>query len=688
MPLQFLPTEAERLGFSLIPVSKIPALKEDVRTLLLFQNLEQAVTSKTESQETGYNKLMSDITDLKQKLNGIPHKPGVYKFLDEDGRVLYVGKAKDLRSRVGQYFGTGDNRVQLPFLMAEAVDLDYVVVTTELESLFLENTLIKEYLPPYNIKLRDDKNYAFIKIDYATQIPQITYARKVEDPAGTSPPEGRKSGLNKYFGPYSSTKKIRQTLDFVRRVFPYCANKEVSKRPCFYYYLHRCPGICIGAITPEAYEAQLKRIALFLSGKTTEVKKQLEKEMQDAAKEHQFEVAARVRDQLNAINVLDERQLTMFPEKVTWDFISVHIEPIAACVNLFKVREGKLIDKESFIFDNVLQYSSIEPEANQATTSRLHSNNTINSLILQSFAEMYYAQATDLPREIYTEYDLQNSGLIAELLRTRSKNKIKLCVPTRGQKLKLINLGKTNAEEFLHKWQRSQANNLSIIHETLEKLKELLNLPTIPRRIECYDISNTQGTNPVGSMVVFKDGQPAKAEYRKFKITGKQSPDDFAMMREMLTRRLSRVHPAKPEDAWPIPELLVIDGGKGQLGIVLEVLKAAKINIPVIGLAKRIEEIFLPHSSEPIVLSHDNPALQMLQRLRDEAHRFGITFHRSLRSKQAVKSALDTIPGIGPKTKKLLKQKIGTVDKIKQTSFDTLTELVGKSKAEIIKKHL
>ncbi len=599
---------------------------------------------------------------LKDKLKDIPHKPGVYKFLGKDAEVLYVGKAKDLRNRVSQYFGTSDVRVQLPFLMAEAVDLDYIVVNSELESLFLENTLIKEYLPPYNIMLRDDKNYAFIKIDYATEIPQITYARKVE--ADTK--------ISEYFGPYSSTKKIRQTLDFVRRVFPYCAHKEVGKRPCFYYYLHRCPGICVGAITMAEYKTQLARIALFLSGKTKEVRKQLQREMKQASTKHQYETAARLRDQLQAISVLDEKQITMFPSNVSWDFVSLFMEPIAACVNVFKVREGRLVDKENFIYENILKI----PETQRS------------QMILQTFTEMYYAQATDLPREVYTQCDLPNPALLGKLLRSRSKRKVKVSKPTRGQKLKLIDLGKINAEEYLRKWQRSQASNLDMVQETLVKLQELLKLPNLPRRIECYDISNIQGTNPVGSMVVFNDGQPAKAEYRKFKITSKQTPDDFAMMREMLSRRLSRVNPAKPEDTWPIPDLLVIDGGKGQLGIAVEALEQMNLKIPVIGLAKRIEEIFRPRNSKPIVLPHDNPTLQLLQRLRDEAHRFGITFHRSLRSKQAIKSALDTIPGIGPKTKKLLKLKIGTVDKIRAVPTQELAKLVGQVKAELIKQHL
>ncbi len=598
---------------------------------------------------------------LKNKLAEIPHQPGVYKFLNSDKEVIYVGKAKDLRNRVMQYFTGHDTRAQLPFLMAEAVDLDFIVVNSELESLFLENTVIKEYLPTYNIKLRDDKNYAFIKIDYTTEIPSIGYARKIETASKT-----------KYFGPYSSTKKIKQTLDFVRKIFPYCANKQIGNRPCFYYYLHRCPGICVGNITLAEYQDQLKRIILFLSGKTSSIKLELRRAMTSAAKKRQFELAGRLRDQLRSIEVLDERQVTMFAQKVSWDFISIYQSSLSACVNLFKVREGKLIDKENFVYDNILHI----PETDRAAA------------IIQTFAENYYASASDLPKEVYVETKIPEQKLLEQLLRKQAGKKVSLHIPTRGQKLKLIQLGKTNAEQYLAKWQRSQATDLDALQKTLQELKQLLNLPTLPRRIEGYDISNIQGTNPVGSMVVTQDGEPAKNQYRKFKITVKNTPDDFAMMEEMLTRRLARENPSNPADKWPTPDLIVIDGGKGQLGVAVEVLQTKKLNIPVIGLAKRIEEIFLPHNPVSIVLPHSSPVLQLLQRLRDEAHRFGITFHRSLRSKSATASQLDTIPGIGPKTKKLLKQKFGTISQIRKTSLTKLTELLGPAKAKLIKHHL
>ncbi len=423
----------------------------------------------------------------------------------------------------------------------------------------------------------------------------------------------------------------------------------------------------------------------------------------------------------------------MFPQKVDWDFVSVFEQVGVAAVNLFKVREGRLIDKENFVFEDgqtrMKTESVVSPPREEGSgevsdTIRPETTTPSNSpswrgritAIIETFLETYYTDATDVPREIYTMVTVSNKSLIQDLLRSRVNRKTKIDQPTRGKKLQLINLGKANAEEYLRKWQRDQASDIDYMNQILEGLHDILKLPTLPRLIECYDISNSQGTNPVGSMVVFKDGQSAKSEYRKFKINVKDTPDDFAMMREMLSRRLTRVDPssviaseAKQSESkneiaspasrlrndkepkteyWPTPDLLVIDGGKGQLGIARDILKEKGLKIPVVGLAKRIEEIFQPGKAEPIILDHSNPILQLLQRLRDEAHRFAITFHRARRSKAATKSALDTIPGIGPKTKKQLKLKFGTVAKIKAASLDELTAVVGKQKADQLKRSL
>lgn len=697
---------------------------------------------------------MTQMSELKQKIVHFPHQPGCYLFKDATGLVLYVGKAKDLRKRVSQYFGQ-DKRPQLPFLIEDARDIDYIVARSELEALFLENTLIKKHSPKYNIKLKDDKNYAFIVIDYGTQIPQIGYARKIEEdrelqvflnPSAawgsgkhqrkiikskvvrskvvTSQskltPQGSRLKANDYFGPYSSVRKIRETLDFVRRIFPYCANTEIGDRPCFYYHLHRCPGICVGAISIEEYQKNLQRIYLFLNGKTREVRQEVQHAMEEASKQTRFELAARLRDQLRALELLDERQIAQFPTKVNYDLISLGIQSGLYCVNLFKVRDGRLTDKENFVYGDPTKLLAHAPEQNIAAYN-------LESAVVQTFAETYYADTTDLPDKIFTQFPLSELSLVGELLAQRKGKHIPIAIPHRGKLLQLVKLGQLNAEECVRKQLESDATDIDKLHEALLKLQKLLSLPELPRRIECYDMSNTQGTNPVGSMVVFIDGKPAKSEYRKFKIRSKDTPDDFAMMRETLARRLARVDSGqvtvnstdsdsnlKPATSnltkWPRPDLIVIDGGKGQLSAAMEAQTQIISNfqfpisnentpdlqpttyqlqpIPMIGLAKRIEEIFLPNNPEPIILSHDELALQILQRLRDEAHRFGITFHRQLRSKQATKSALDTIPGIGPKTKKLLKQKFGSVARIKEVELEELEKLVGKAKAEVIKKNL
>lgn len=698
------------------------------------------------------------MTDLRQQITHFPHKPGCYLFKDAEGVVLYVGKAKDLRKRTSQYFGH-DKRPQLPFLLEDAASIDYIVAHSELEALFLENTLIKKHNPKYNIKLKDDKNYAFIAINYGTQIPQIGYVRKIADDAEftafVNPSASWGSGKHErktlkwssrrgassssadedaprhrkraeYFGPYSSAKKIRETLDFVRRIFPYCANTEVTGRPCFYYHLHRCPGVCIGAISLEDYQHSLHRIALFLNGKTAEIKKELRHSMQQASARKRFELAARLRDQLRALELLDERQIAQFPTKVQYDLISLAQQGQLYCVNLFKVRDGKLTDKENFVYATRV---SVDESANERIITNSYKSNTI-----QRFMEAYYTEATDLPDQVFVQHPLTELSLLESLLRSRRHKKVPITVPHRGKAAQLIKLGETNAHEFLRKQLETDATDADKIHAALQKLQKLLQLEGLPRRIECYDMSNTQGTNPVGSMVVFVDGKPAKSEYRKFKIRSKDTPDDFAMMRETITRRLARVASnelrvtRKNSDdselgtsnsqltTWPKPDLIVIDGGKGQLSAALEaqqsVLSAqytvhsedqdkttpllgtkhyALSTIPMIGLAKRIEEIFLPHNSQPIILSHDDPALQLLQRLRDEAHRFGITFHRSLRSKQATTSALDSIPGIGPHTKKILKQKFGSVANIKQalaTDRNSVEQVIGKAKTDALSRHL
>ncbi len=577
----------------------------------------------------------------------MPHKPGVYIFKAKSGLVLYIGKATDLKNRVTQYFQQdasgkriGDGRLQIPFLMADAVALEHIITDNEWESLVLENSLIKKYRPKYNIKLRDDKNYSFIKIDFETEIPQIYTVRN---------PDSKNA---KYFGPYSSTAKIRETLRLVRKIFPFCANKVVGSRPCFYYYIHRCPGVCIGKVSLEEYKGTMDKISLFLAGNISEVKKDIKNQMSLTVRTKRFERAAELRDQLKALEIINERQKVVFAQKVSWDFISYYSASDKTAINVFSVRGGKLIDKKNFILEDTLEKGGQE--------------------IINAFLPNYYlpdgAIQEDLPKEIF----VQENPDIKFILNKNSKpnqQKIKISKPSRGKKVQLIKLGAENAKDFFENWIKDQASEISRTTLALAELQKVLQLKKIPQRIECFDISNIQGTNSVASMVVVENGRPKKSEYRKFKMKIDGTPNDFAMMQETLTRRF--------KTDWPLPDLLVVDGGKGQLGMAVKVLESYNLKIPVIGLAKRDEEIFVPGKSESIKLPKSHNALQLLQRLRDEAHRFAITFHKSLRSKQAYKSSLDEIPGVGPKTKKLLVKQFGSVAEIKKASHQELEKLVG-----------
>ncbi|GAC1573756.1 MAG: excinuclease ABC subunit UvrC [Candidatus Doudnabacteria bacterium] len=593
--------------------------------------------------------------DLKEKLKNVSHKPGVYLFKGINGEILYVGKAKNLKNRVSQYFHKEhDGRLQIPFLMQDVTDFETIITDNDVECLLLENNLIKKHKPRYNIKLRDDKNYAFIKIDYDCEIPQIYTIRN---------PDSKNA---RYFGPYSSALKVRETLNIVRKVFPYCANKKVSNRPCFYYYLHRCPGICVGKISLEEYDKTIQRIALFLAGNIAEIKKDIRKQMQQAAQKKLFERAGDLRDQMRSLEVVEERQKAIFAEKVNWDFISYLQTADKSTVNVFVIRNGKLIDRKNFILEETQNKSGCD--------------------IIDAFMEKYYLETSDLPKEIFVQELPTDLDMMERVLSGKApKTRIKISKPNKGRKAELITLGIENAKEYFEVWSRDQVTELSRTTLALEELQKVLSLKETPFRIECFDISNIQGTNSVASMVVFENGKPNKSQYRKFKIKIDGEPNDFAMMKEALTRRFHLSH-TSPEDTntqqkWPLPNLLVVDGGKGQLGMAVEVLKNYSLDIP-----KREEEIFWPGKSDPILLPKSDYALQLLQRLRDEAHRFAITFHKKLRSKQAYRSVLDDIRGIGPKKKKLLIKKYGSVANIKKLvspeEISELTSLVGKSVAE------
>jgi excinuclease ABC subunit C len=593
---------------------------------------------------------------LSEKLNDLPQKPGVYVFKDAKGLILYVGKAVKLKSRVTSYFKKdgGDNRgPRIELMISQIVDLDYTVTDNETESLILENNFIKQFKPKYNVDLRDDKNYLFVKVNIKDEIPTIGYDRKPTDKNA------------KYFGPYTAALSVRDTLRLMRRIFPYCANKKIGNKPCFYYHIGKCPGVCFGKISREEYiNGYIKKIMMFLEGRQSEILKELQLKMKGYSNAKMYEKAARIRDQIFAINRVMERQKLVYPKKVDQDVISVFLDGVAS-INLFIIREGKLIQKENFILDNTKQIP-IED-------------------ILQRFMERYYLDTTNIPKEILIPSLINEDELLPVFIGRRFP---KFTVPVKGQRLQLLKLGDENARQYLESTSDKHLLEEARLLSSLKELQRVLELEDLPARIEAYDISNIQGTNPVGSMVVFDFARPKKDAYRKFKINKKQTPDDFAMMREMLERRFKRSEEKDPTKRWPLPNLILIDGGKGQLSSAVSILTQSKLQIPIFGLAKRLEEIFLPNRKDAIMLPPNSPALFLLQRIRDEAHRFAVKYHRHLRSKGSLSSALDQISGIGPAKKKKLLQEFGSAGKIRKASLTDIAAIVGSKDAERIKASL
>lgn len=585
---------------------------------------------------------------LAQKIEDLPQKPGVYIFKDAKGLILYIGKAVKLKNRVSSYLkknaddGRGP-RIQL--MIQQIADLDYAVTDNELESLVLENNFIKQLKPKYNVRLRDDKNYIFLKINLKDQIPTIDYDRKPSDKNA------------RYFGPYTSAMAIKDTLRLVRKIFPFCANSKVSSKPCFYYHIGKCPGVCFGKISPEEYrENYIKKIIKFLEGRQSEILKELQQQMKNYSLDKRYEKAAKIRDQIFALNRVLERQKLVYPAKIDQDVFSIFQDGVSS-VNLFVIREGKLIQKENFILENTKQLPAQE--------------------ILEQFLPKYYLDASNLPKEILLPVKINEQELQPAFANRRSP---KILIPSRGPKEKLIKLGAENAQQYLENTSDKKLLEEARLLSSLKELQRVLDLPQMPGRIEAYDISNIQGSNPVGSMIVFDFARPKKEDYRKFKINKKQTPDDFAMMREMLERRF--------KNDWPKPDLILIDGGKGQLSSAVQILRQSDLTIPIMGLAKRLEEIFLPERKDPIVLPANSVSLFLLQRIRDEAHRFAVKYHRHLRSRGSLASVLDQITGIGPGKKKLLLQKFGSAAKVRQASLTDLAAIVGGKSAEKIKATL
>jgi excinuclease ABC subunit C len=616
---------------------------------------------------------------LEQILKNLPAKPGVYLHKNGQGKVIYVGKAVNLKNRVRSYFHKSAtfSSPKTRRLVEEIADIEFIVAESELEALLLENTLIKKHQPRYNVRLKDDKRYPYIKVHWQDAFPRVTTTRRLLNDGA------------RYFGPYTAAWAAYQTLDLVRKIFPYltCTRDIDGKdeRACLYYHIGRCAAPCIGVVNQAEYRHIIDNLCDFLSGNTEPVVAELRRQMEVASEALDFERAAQLRDQMKGIDQIVEKQKVVNADVVDEDVIAFARANGEACVQVFFIRGGKLVGRDYFV---------LEGTADEA-----------NAEIVTSFLKQFYDQAATIPPEILLPEEVDELMIIRDWLKSKRGADVTLKVPRQGQQKELLEMVAQNAAETLAHLRARWAADESKQTEGLAELQQALDLPEPPLRIECYDISTLQGTNTVGSMVVFIKGVPRKSDYRRFKIQTVQGQDDFASMKEMLRRRFKRmaddgyreqtIEAGKKEDenAWAlIPNLVIIDGGKGQLNAALEVLDEFELRdaVAIIGLAKREEEIFLPDISEPIVLPRNSQALFLIQRIRDEAHRFGLTYHRQLRGKSAVHSGLDEIEGIGPKRRRALLKKFGSLEAIREASIEDLISVPGMTRtaAEKLKETL
>lgn len=617
-----------------------------------------------------------------ERLRATPTRPGVYRMRDANGGVLYVGKAASLRNRLSSYFASPAGlQPKIRTMVRRVEDFDFIVTESEQEAVILECNLIKEHKPHFNARLKDDKSYPFIKIDTSEDFPLVYITRRV-----------RKDDGSRYFGPFASAGSVRRTLALLKKLFPYrSCTKTITgtdPRPCLDYFIHRCVGPCIGAVGKSEYAEIIDQVTLFLEGKTDQVTSSILARMHQASEELEFERAAVLRDQLRAIEKVHEGQKVLHLTSENVDVIASASGLKEAWVEVFFIREGKLIGRDHFIMEGTQ-----DDEPGQ---------------ILTAFVKQFYDATPYVPPRILVEYPLDDVQAIQGWLSTKRQRPVRVHVPQRGEKRRLVKMVSENAAQGLEQLVVRITSDSANMDAAISELQEALSLPRPPRRIECYDISNIQGTNSVGSMVVFEDGKSKSSDYRRFKIKNVDGVDDYAMMREMLTRRFKRLaRPAengasngfdpkaketKSAQTWGIvPDLVLIDGGKGHLGAALQVFLELGVDfVPLASLAKENEELFIPQMQEPIVLPRSSQGLFLVQRARDEAHRFAITFHRERRSKQSVKSALDTVPGIGPKRRRLLLRRFGSVRGLKEASLEEVAAVPGMTLklASLVKDYL
>jgi len=658
---------------------------------------------------------------LKKQLEALPARPGVYLMRDAKGEVIYVGKAARLKDRVRSYFGSPRSlEPKTRALRAQVEDFEYIVCGNAGEALILEATLIKRHQPFFNIRLKDDKRYPYLKVDVQNPWPRVYITRRIE-----------KDGA-RYFGPYASAGSVRATLDLLKKLFPYrSCTKEITgtdARPCLDYYIKRCIAPCTSFCTKEEYDEVIAQIILFLEGKANDVLERLRGQMDAAAAELEYERAAMARDQIRAIERTVERQMVSTTKKEDLDVYGLAREGDRACVQVFFVRGTQMTGRDHFVLEGTTGES--------------------DAAVLGSFLQQYYEGAQYVPKLVLVPFEPSDRGELETMLTVRREADVEIRVAQRGEKRRLVEMAQENAREAMDVLKVRWLADSTKTETALEELREELSLPEVPRRIECYDNSNIQGSSPVSSMVVFVDGKPETRQYRKFRIKTVEGADDFATMQEVLRRRFKRAAKVSSEfrvqssegdggrtssefrvessegdesrtssegdgdrtendegsptangqrptaksqepraassadDAWDLPDLVIVDGGKPQLRAAVEVMRELGVyDIPVAGLAKRHEELFVPDEEAPVVLPRASEALYLVQRLRDEAHRFAITYHRQVRGKAAKESVLDSIPGVGPKRKRALLRKFGSLKAVREADIEEIASTLGYTRA-------
>ena len=620
------------------------------------------------------HKDFDDLVSIREQVDQVPVSPGCYLWKDGSGKVIYVGKAKNLRSRMRQYVTLQDDRAKIPLMMQVVRSFDYIVVENEHEALVLERNLIAQYRPYFNVDFKDDKSYPFIAITESDVFPAIKYTR-----------EKHKKGT-RYFGPYTDSYAARQTIDTLRKVVPICTasctewkrcRRELEKhpneaavanmifaekgRPCFDYHVGRGPGVCVGAISTAEYGKHVRQVENFLRGNRSEIVMEVQEQMQEAAANLDFERAARLKGRLDALSALDDRQQVTFPTSVNLDLIGFYREETISAACVFVVREGRTVRSVEFILDKGLDVSEDE--------------------LVSGFVKRYYDETADIPAEVDVPLELSDAEVISEWLSDKRGHRCGLHLPQRGEKFRLLEMASKNARHALMRHMIRTGYSDDRSNQALLQLESALALEAPPLRIECFDISTLHGSFTVASMVVFTNGKPDKSQYRRFKIHAElDEANDFVSMSEVLGRRYSPERMADKRFG-SRPDLLVVDGGKPQLTAAIQQLAELGLDIPVCGLAKSDEEVFVPWDDTPIVLPSGSASLYLIKQVRDESHRFAITFHRELRDKAMTVSILDEIPGVGPKRKKDLMRHFGSFKKLNAASADDIADVKGISPA-------